>query len=123
MISALSAQLASLKIATGELENADSIVKEIESVKKALSDKEKSLSDQIASKNEEDLKRYNSLALKTIENINNAYNNKDLDKGKKDREKKDRRINLLIQLEKIQLNYLYISVANLYQQVYQEIWS
>ena len=124
MISALSAQLASLKIAAGDLENSGGIVNEIESVANALKTKEKSLSDKISDKNEADLRRYNASSLRIIENANTAlsqYNK--LFNDMKPAQEQEAYKNLILQLEKLQVNYLYVSVQNLYQQVYQAAWN
>ncbi len=124
MISALSAQLASLKIAAGDLKNSGGLVSEIESVANDLKTKEKSLSEQISNKNEADLRSYNQNSLRIIENTNNAlsqYNK--LKNGMNGAQEQEAYKSLILQLERLQVNYLYVSVQNLYQQVYQVAWN
>jgi len=124
-LSVLATQLVSLELATKDLVETDNaeLLSSIKTCEDSLKAKEIALSQSVSNKNESDLKLYNQRALSVIEDVNSRFCNKQLDKGLSKEKKEERRINLLIQLEMVQVNYLYLSVGTLYQQVYQEIWS
>lgn len=123
MISILATQLASLKFDAETLSiiNNAQVLLNIQNSMDKLNAKERELSDKNAVSENTKIKIYNKKALDIIENVkkqNDAIINFMLTP-----DEKSKKVDLLLQLERIQPNYLYLSIGTLYQQVYQEIWN
>ena len=67
----------------------------------------------------EEVKAYNANALNYISDIKKRA----ADISVLNSEKKQKRLSLILELESIQLSYLYQPVGSLYQEVYAEIWN
>lgn len=121
MISILSTQLATLKFNANSLSLVSNVevLADIEKSISLLNRREKEISQKIMNSDTEVIKKYNKKVLGIIENVNNKNNEITMF----DENKKTKKISLLLELEEIETNYLYLSIGTLYQQVYQEIWS
>ena len=79
--------------------------------------KEAEISQAINNKNNDDIKEYNRKVLNKINSIRVARKS-----NKNFLNKNSGVVAYLLDLEKIQVNYLYLPINNLYQELYQELW-
>ena len=114
-------ELANYKYTAKTLEIVDvsEVLKEIDNAILLLDKKQESLSSSISEKENTAQKNYNRDTLALVDKTN-----KILDEMKGNKESKNlTRINCLLDLDKIQQNYLFTPVSILYQTLYQDIFS
>ncbi len=121
MISILATQLATLQINLDSITsiNISETKNKLLNCKNHLKSKESIISSGLSNEENKQLTTYNKNALQRI----SAVNKENQEIGTFASEKKSKRISLILKLEEINQNYLYLSVNTLYQQVYQEIWN
>ena len=124
MMPILASQLASLKFNAENfsiISNYD-ILRNIQDSIDSLNNKEIEISKKNTDLDNAKIKNYNLSALNRIENIQKQ--NEQIVSGflGYSSENKEKAINLLLQLEAIQSNYLYTSIASVYQQLYSDLW-
>ena len=124
MMPILASQLASLKFNAENfsiISNYD-ILRNIQDSIDSLNNKEIEISKKNTDLDNAKIKNYNRSALNRIENIQKQ--NEQIVSGflGYSSENKEKAINLLLQLEAIQSNYLYTSIASVYQQLYSDLW-
>ncbi|MEL3908695.1 MAG: hypothetical protein P1P64_06755 [Treponemataceae bacterium] len=119
LVSVVATQLATLKFNCASL----SLVKNkttLNDIDKCIEDLNKTvtvITNKAQSQQNAKVKAYNSWALNVIESVNTRV------PGIFASNKAEKEIELLLEMEKIQINYLYLSISNLYHQVYSEIWN
>ncbi len=125
MISILASQLASLKFNAENLSIISNyeILRSIQNSIDSLNNKEIEIANKNAASDNAKVQDYNRRALDKIKNvqIQAAQIKPGLLTGLS-YDDKEKTINLLLQLETLQTNYLYLSIASIYQQVYQDLW-
>ena len=121
MISILATQLATLQFNLDSISLIDisEVKTKLLNCKNHLKTKESIISLELSNNENKQLNSYNRNALQRINEINKE--NQEI--GTFSSDKKTKRMSLLLKLEEINQNYLFLSVNSLYQQVYQEIWN
>ena len=121
-IQLLATQLASIDFNISTLKSIDDSIlmpvkDKIKSCILKINAKEAEISQSINNKNNDDIREYNRKVLNKINSIRvTRKSNKNLFN------KDDKLVAYLLDLEKIQVNYLYLPINNLYQELYQELW-
>ena len=121
MVTLIAAQLASLKhdaLSVTVVDN-KAVLSEIDNCITLLRSKEREYDKMVNGRESEEVKTYNANALNYISDIKKRA----ADISVLNSEKKQKRLSLILELESIQLSYLYQPVGSLYQEVYAEIWN